>query len=131
MLELGAGCGVVAMMLAALHHPSEIVAMELQPQLAAIITQNATLNGIATVRAVCADLRQQIVPGVMPEGFDYIVANPPYRAARSGRESPNAERRIARGAGGAGLDDLLQRPQATRATVQTWQWCSQPQGLRN
>jgi tRNA1Val (adenine37-N6)-methyltransferase len=106
-LELGAGCGVVAVMLAALHHPSEVVAMELQPQLSAMITRNAVLNGIATVTAVCADLRQQIVPGVTPAAFHYIVANPPYRAERSGRESPNASRRIARGAGGATLDDFV------------------------
>jgi len=98
---------VVAVMLAALHRPSEVVALELQPQLAAMITQNAALNGISTVTSVCADLRQRIVPGVTPAGFDYILANPPYRAARSGRESPNAARRIARGAGGATLDDFI------------------------
>jgi tRNA1Val (adenine37-N6)-methyltransferase len=105
-LELGAGCGVVSLILAALHHPSQVVAVELQPCLAAMITHNAMLNKIAPVRAICADLRQTI-PGLTPAAFDYVIANPPYRAAWRGRESPNAERRIARGSGGATLPEFI------------------------
>jgi len=106
-LELGAGCGVVAVVLAALHHPSEVVAVELQPQLAELIAQNAALNQIAELKAVCADIRQRFVPGLAPSAFDYIVANPPYRAPRSGRESPDPARRIARAGMGATLQDFL------------------------
>jgi tRNA1Val (adenine37-N6)-methyltransferase len=105
-LELGAGCGVVSMMLAALHHPNQVVAVELQPQLAAMIAHNAALNGIAVVREVCADIRR-IIPGLTPAAFDYVVANPPYRAASRGRESPDAERRVARGGDGATLADFV------------------------
>jgi tRNA1Val (adenine37-N6)-methyltransferase len=39
--------------------------------------------------------------------FDLVVANPPYRAAGSGRESPNPSRRLARGAGGGTLRDFI------------------------
>ena len=105
-LELGAGCGVVSIMLAALHHPREVAAVELQPHLAALITHNATLNGIAAVTVICADIRRSI-PGLMPAAFDYVVANPPYRAAMRGRESPNAERRAARGGDSATLADFI------------------------
>jgi tRNA1Val (adenine37-N6)-methyltransferase len=100
-LELGAGCGVVSVIVAALHHPAKITAVELQSHLAAMIAYNARLNGTA-VTAICADIRQTI-PGLMPAAFDYVVANPPYRAARRGRESPNPERRAARGGDGATL----------------------------
>lgn len=105
-LELGAGCGVVSIILAALHHPRMVAAAELQPRLAALITHNAALNGTAAVTAICADLRWTI-PGLVPAAFDYVVANPPYRAARRGRESPNAERRAARGGEGATLADFI------------------------
>jgi tRNA1Val (adenine37-N6)-methyltransferase len=104
-LELGAGCGVVSVILAALDHPREVVAVELQPRVAAMIAHNAALNGVA-MRAICADVRQ-IVPGLTPATFDYVVANPPYRAAWRGRESPDAERRVARGGGGAMLSDFV------------------------
>jgi tRNA1Val (adenine37-N6)-methyltransferase len=105
-LELGAGCGVVSVMLAALHNPREVVAVELQPRLAALIAHNAILNKTQAVRAICADVRRTI-PGLMPGSFDYVVANPPYRAARRGRESPDAERRVARGGGGATLPEFI------------------------
>jgi tRNA1(Val) A37 N6-methylase TrmN6 len=105
-LELGAGCGVVSLIMAALHHPRGTVAIEVQPGLAALIAHNAALNKITSVRAICADLRQTI-PGLAPAAFDYVLANPPYRAAWRGRESPNAQRRIARGGGGATLAEFI------------------------
>ena len=105
-LELGAGCGVVSVMIAALHHPNQVVAVELQPRLAAMIAQNAALNETLAVRAICADIRR-IIPGLTPAAFDYVVANPPYRAARRGRESPDTERRVARGGDGAMLADFI------------------------
>ncbi|MBV8092768.1 MAG: methyltransferase [Acetobacteraceae bacterium] len=104
-LELGAGCGVVSLILTAIHHPAQAVAVELQPRLAAMIAHNAALNKLE-VRAICADLRQTI-SGLMPAAFDHVVANPPYRAASRGRESPDTERRIARGGGGASLAEFI------------------------
>jgi tRNA1Val (adenine37-N6)-methyltransferase len=105
-LELGAGCGVVSIIVAALHRPKEVVAVELQPCLAAMIAENATLNRTPAVREICADIRRSI-PGLSPASFDYVITNPPYRAARRGRESPNPERRVARGGEGAGLTDFI------------------------
>lgn len=101
-LELGAGCGVVSIMIAALYQPAEVIAIELQPQLAAMIAHNAALNGNLAVTAICGDLRRQI-PGLTPGSFDYVIANPPYRAERRGRESPNPERRAARSGDGTTL----------------------------
>jgi tRNA1Val (adenine37-N6)-methyltransferase len=106
-LELGAGCGVISIIIATLARPREIVALELQPELSEMIVRNAELNGIENMTTVCADLRSRRIGQIRPGSFDYVVANPPYRAALSGRESPNAGRRIARGAGGAHLIDFV------------------------
>jgi tRNA1Val (adenine37-N6)-methyltransferase len=106
-LELGAGCGVVSIMIAALHRPREVVAIEIQPPLAATIARSAALNGLKSVNAVCADLRDRKVAGVEPAGFDLIVANPPFRAAAAGRENPDHSRRVARGESAAGLEDFV------------------------
>jgi tRNA1(Val) A37 N6-methylase TrmN6 len=106
-LELGAGCGVVSIMLAALHHPREVVALELQPDLAEMAARNARLNDLGMVRTICADLRTQRIEGLEPATFDLVVANPPYRAVRSGRESPNHSRRVARGERGATLAEFV------------------------
>ena len=105
-LELGAGCGVVSVMLATLYRPRQVVAVELQAGLAAMVVQNAALNGTTVVRAVHADIRGKIHE-LTPAAFDYVVANPPYRAAWRGRESPDAQRRVARSGDGATLTDFI------------------------
>ena len=95
-LDLGAGCGVVSIVLAARSHPREVVALEIQPELAALAARNATLNGVHSMCVVRADLRARHIDGLAPESFDVVVANPPYRALRTGRESPHAGRQAAR-----------------------------------
>ena len=106
-LELGAGCGVVALIYAALARPREVVALEIQPALAALIARNAALNELAMVRAICTDLRTRRVLGAAAGGFDLVLANPPFRARMSGRESPLVGRRLARGESAARLEDFV------------------------
>ncbi len=105
-LELGAGCGVIATILAALSKPKEIVAVELQPALAKLIAENAAANH-AHITAICADLRNRAIPGVAARSFDLIIANPPYRRMLSGRASPDPERRAARSETSGTLDDFV------------------------
>jgi tRNA1Val (adenine37-N6)-methyltransferase len=105
-LELGAGCGVISIMLASIYRPREVVAIEIQPNLAEMIARNAAMNGLGSVRAICADLRQKIA-GVEPASFDLVVANPPYRATSTGRENPDRGRRLARGESSATLADFV------------------------
>ena len=106
-LELGAGCGVVSMMIASLYRAREVVAIEIQPSLAEMITRSAAINELDSVTAVNADLRQKKIAGVEPASFDLIVANPPYRAAATGRENPDHSRRVARGESTATLIDFV------------------------
>jgi tRNA1Val (adenine37-N6)-methyltransferase len=106
-LELGAGCGVISIMATALYAPREATAIELQSELADLIARNAALNNLAAVRAVAADLRTRAIGGVAPASFDLVIANPPYRAAGSGRRSPNAGRNLARAESAATLDDFV------------------------
>jgi tRNA1(Val) A37 N6-methylase TrmN6 len=106
-LELGAGTGVISLAVAALHQPREIVAIEIQPELVAMILRNAELNGVDSIRAIAADLRKSNDAKVRREGFDVVAANPPYRASKAGRVSPHAARRIARSESSATLKDFV------------------------
>jgi tRNA1Val (adenine37-N6)-methyltransferase len=106
-LELGAGCGVISVMIAALWLPREVVAVEIQPDLAAIAKRNAALNQLDSIRVISADLRARRIEGLAPASFDVIVANPPYRALGSGRRSPNPGRRVAREERAATLADFV------------------------
>ncbi len=94
-------------MIAALWHPSEIVAIEIQPDVAAIAERNAALNQLDSIRVINADLRARRIEGLAPASFDVIVANPPYRALGRGRGSPNPGRRVAREESAATLADFV------------------------
>jgi tRNA1Val (adenine37-N6)-methyltransferase len=106
-LELGAGCGVISVMIAALCHPREIVAIEIQPDLAAIAAHNAALNRLDSIRLINADLRARRIDGLAPASFNLVVANPPYRALRTGRASPNPARRLGRDESAATLGEFV------------------------
>jgi len=106
-LELGAGTGVISIAIAALHQPREVVALELQPALTAMIRRSVEINGIETVRAVTGDLRKIPDAEIARESFDVVVANPPYRASNTGRISPHQARRIARSEASATLEDFI------------------------
>jgi tRNA1(Val) A37 N6-methylase TrmN6 len=106
-LDLGAGCGVLGIVIAAINRPREVVAIELQPHLADLIARNAALNQIPNLRAIAADLRAHKIPDLSPASFDLVVANPPFHALSAGRESPDRGRRIARGGAGASLAEFV------------------------
>lgn len=65
-LELGAGCGVLSIMIAALYRPREVVAIEIQPPLAEMIARNAAINALKSITAINADLRQKKSPASIP-----------------------------------------------------------------
>jgi len=106
-LELGAGTGVIAMIIAATARPREIVAIELQPRMAELMMFNTRANRFTNLTCVCADLRDQKIPGVRTAAFDVVVANPPFHERDAGRESPNRSRRHARGGAGASMAEFV------------------------
>jgi len=106
-LELGAGCGVISLIIAAIARPRKVVSVEIQPQLAEIAQRNVALNQLENIEVVHADIRTRMIPGIASGGFDLVVANPPFHALRTGRESPDDGRRIARGESSAALVDFI------------------------
>lgn len=98
---------MIAAVIAFTQRPREVVAVELQPILAGLAARNAMLNQLGNLRAFQADICSPAVTGLAPGSFDWIVANPPYRAVGTGHESPDPGRRLARGAGGASLRDFV------------------------
>jgi tRNA1Val (adenine37-N6)-methyltransferase len=106
-LDLGAGSGVISLVIAALQKPREIVALEVQRELVDLIRRNAELNCVDSILAITADLRDPNDAKLPRETFDVVVANPPYRASAAGRESPQGARRIARSESSATLDHFV------------------------
>lgn len=106
-VDLGAGSGVIALMLAALHPAIEIHGVELQTAMADRARRSAAINGLQErVKIVAGDVRE-IEALFSSRTFDLVVANPPYRVAASGRINPDAEKRVARHEIQTKLQDFL------------------------
>jgi tRNA1Val (adenine37-N6)-methyltransferase len=95
-LDLGTGCGVVALLLARRFPQAQVIGMELQAALVAMARQNIVHNGAeAQVAILQADAR--CAAGLFAAGaFGTVVCNPPYRVVGHGRLNPNLEKAMAR-----------------------------------
>ena len=105
--DLGAGGGIISLLLASKAELDKIIAVEIQEELADIARRNTIFNNLSDkIEAVADDLRlaNKNFPA---EQFDLVVTNPPYRAVGSGRLNPNSSRAIARHEIKCTLDDVL------------------------
>jgi tRNA1Val (adenine37-N6)-methyltransferase len=95
--DLGAGSGIIGLLLAKKYRAAEIALIELQESLALLAGKNAVINGLEDrVRVVQADIRK-LKPGHgMLHKFDLVVSNPPFRKTKTGLISPLDERAMAR-----------------------------------
>lgn len=105
--DLGAGCGVIALVLARVNPTTSVVAVENNPEMAALAEKNIQHNGLAARVSVCCEdvinLRRSYPTSI----FDLVVSNPPFRQKGSGRVSPRAGRDAARHETTAGLADFV------------------------
>ncbi len=94
-LDLGAGSGVLGLMLAARYPKSHLTMVELQAGLHALCGRNITLNAMAArAEAIKADLAA--LPSEYAGAFDLVVSNPPFRRPATGLLSEGEERMVAR-----------------------------------
>ncbi|MBU1404780.1 MAG: methyltransferase [Proteobacteria bacterium] len=95
-LDLGAGCGIVSLILSHRYPATTLVALELQPRLAEVVRRNVVINSLESrVTVVEGDCRR-IAILLPPNTFDWVAANPPYYPTASGRHHPGTERSQAR-----------------------------------
>lgn len=95
-LDLGAGCGVISLILCYRWSDISLTALELQPQLSSLIEYNIQQNIFGNrIRTLCGDLCE-MKNLVDSESFDQVVCNPPYGSIGQGRQNPIDEQAIAR-----------------------------------
>ena len=95
-LDLGTGCGIVPLLLAARRPGARIWGVEIQDALARLAAENVRENGLEDrIEIRNMDMRE-IDRGLTGGSVDLAVANPPYRPAGSGRRCPDGERDVAR-----------------------------------
>lgn len=102
-LDLGTGCGVVALLLKRRRPAWEVTGLELSVSLSALAGRNAALNRL-DVRVLSGDLRAPAA--ALGSGYDLVVSNPPYFEAQAGRLNPDPEKAGARHDGTATAADV-------------------------
>lgn len=106
-LDLGAGCGVVSLILAYRHSDIHLTALEVQPESAALARRNAAANGFAE-RIVVREGDLRDLSGWAAAGsFDMAFCNPPFGRPGSGRVNPVPGRAVARHEGTADLAGVV------------------------
>jgi tRNA1Val (adenine37-N6)-methyltransferase len=107
-VDLGAGSGIIPLLLARKSASVRIVGIELQEEMAALAGRNVVLNGLSDrIEIIGADilsLRDRFPVSCI----DLVTANPPYRRPGSGKISPKAGRDKARHETTATLTDFLE-----------------------
>lgn len=95
-VDLGTGCGIVLLMMAFRRPDIRMVGVEIQERLADIASLNVRENNMTDrIEIVRADIRE-LSSGAVSGPVDLLVANPPFRKARSGRVNPHQEKAGAR-----------------------------------
>jgi tRNA1Val (adenine37-N6)-methyltransferase len=106
-IDLGTGCGIIPLILAAEKGYSEITGVEIQKQLAEYAGENISANELEKkIKILHADFRSFIEnpPG---KPFDAAVANPPYKKPGTGKINPSTEKAIARHEITCSLSELI------------------------
>ncbi len=91
--ELGAGSGIISMLLLARDKVERIVAAEVQEEYAELTRRNAELNRLSDrLTALCCDVRELSGDG----GADIVFSNPPYMRTDSGKANLKDAKNVAR-----------------------------------
>ncbi len=98
--DLGAGSGVIGLLLARKYRDARVTLFELQKSLASMAERNVLLNSLEKrVKVITTDLRDLrgfSLHSVKMGSFDIAVSNPPFRKEESGFLSAGEEKAIAR-----------------------------------
>lgn len=113
--DLGAGTGLLGLLLLAREPELTVTGVELQPAACGLFRRTAAENGLEDrLRCLEGDLRD---PGLLPPGrFRLAVSNPPYFPPGAGAVAPDAARRTAR----AETDCTLSQLCAAASRALTW-----------
>ena len=106
-VDLGTGCGVVALLLARLGEDCSVTGIEFQQVMADIATRNVLLNGLAQRVEIVEEDVVSLKSHFPVDSFDLVVSNPPYRRPGTGKVSPRAGRDDSRHESTATLADFL------------------------
>jgi len=105
-LELGAGCGIISLVLASLKNVMHVHAVEIQKALYDVCMRNIEVNDM-NERVSCINMDYRDFSKQYRKKFDFVVSNPPFFKVGSGRISPYEQRAMAKHELFGGISDLV------------------------
>jgi tRNA1Val (adenine37-N6)-methyltransferase len=106
-LELGAGSGVISLLLAFRNPGVRVTGLELQAELADMAGRSVSLNGLeGRMKMIRGDARKA-AELLEAQSQDVVVFNPPYRKMGSGKVNPGREKALARHEIAGSIADFL------------------------
>jgi len=95
-LDVGTGCGVIPLLLTLKEPDIKVTAVEVQESLYNLAVENISQHKLSkNIQAIHGDFLK-VAPTLKQETFDWVISNPPYRKADTGRKNPNEEKAVAR-----------------------------------
>ncbi|MBW2593405.1 MAG: tRNA1(Val) (adenine(37)-N6)-methyltransferase [Deltaproteobacteria bacterium] len=95
-VDLGAGCGIVSLLLAYRYPDIRLYGIELQQELAIAAKDNVTENHMQDRIVILQGDMKTVTAGSVGGPVDLVVSNPPYRKSGSGRINPDSQKALAR-----------------------------------
>src|SRR4030066_632466 len=95
-IELGAGSGIISILLAKRLKTTKIIAVEIQKSLVQCAKRNIELNKLGDRVEILNQDIKNLKEHFPANKFDFVFSNPPFRKTKSGLLSVNEERAVAR-----------------------------------
>lgn len=104
-IDLGTGCGIVALAILTMSSSCRVLGIEIQGPLVSQALRNSQLNGLEESFCVIqADIRQ---PPIKAGVADMVISNPPFRKVGSSLVSPDPVKAIAKNQILLSLEELI------------------------
>ena len=108
-VDLGAGTGIISLLLTAKIDVAKIYSIEIQEKVAEMAKRSIELNNLnETIEILNIDLRK-IDKYIKGNSIDIIVTNPPYQKSNSGLQNEIEEKKISRHEIYCNIEDICQK----------------------
>ena len=95
-VDLGAGCGIVSLLLAYKYPDIRLYGIELQQELVIAAKDNVSANHMQDQITILQVDMKTLTTGFVGGPVDLVISNPPYRKSGSGRINPDSQKALAR-----------------------------------
>lgn len=106
-VDLGTGTGILGIILCGKTELSSVLGVEIQSEVADMAERSIKINNLEKKFTIINENIKNIKEKVMPEKFDVVVTNPPYKKINSGKINESEKKLISRHEITADLSDFI------------------------